>query len=119
MAKFTPYLYPPFHDRIYTHLCPIPYNHGKMYPYLYPHSMAEFTPYLPRLYNVPSVSRSTASCWKISIWAEWVMGDEAWALLCSCAMACIPTYSTSVLITGTLYLVPAAAAAACTMGWGG
>ena len=56
----------------------------------------------------PSVSKSTDKFWKMSICEEWVMVpiEGVAPLLCRWLMACTPTYSTSELISGTLYCSP-------------
>ena len=56
---------------------------------------------LSRMY-LPSASRSSTSCWNISIGMAWPL----W-------MAFMPMYSTNALIRGTLYLLPVPMASAC------
>ena len=53
---------------------------------------------------LPSVSRSTARFWKMSMCAEWVivLMDGVLPLLWMWAMACVPTYSTRALISWML-----------------
>ena len=58
--------------------------------------------------QVPSLSRSTARFWNMSMWAPWaiVVWVGVCRLECMRLIALTPTYSTRLFIRGMLYLLP-------------